>query len=297
MRQPIRPRSLASAAFTPPLGAGIRASESTVGWFPAYGALTVYNPGGAAPSGWFWDGNALRPIAANATLDLAQINGSVYCDKADPVVTRCKVVVPADELYGVTLTGSTNGTLTIEDTTVIGSLAGTNPQVDGISSDAGLVARRNHLTQSGDGIHFVQRNGTLVSQNYVGPLRFSDEGQHCDAGQGFQDTADGSFAYEHNYVEHTQSTIGTPFNSSLTMGPPSATGALYTPTIDNNYFGGGLYHLRFNFQCRSAVVTNNDFGPVHSGEFGYHDFDPLNGNTYATWSNNRDEGGNLIAEP
>lgn len=44
-------------------------------------------------------------------------------------------------------------------------------------------------------------------------------------------------------------------------------------------------------------MTNNDFGPVHSGEFGYHEFDPGNGNTYTTWSNNRDENSDLIAAP
>ena len=287
----------ASGGFAPPLSAGQRAGATTVGYFPEYGTLTVYTPGGAAPSGWHWDVNTLVTNGANAVLDLAEVHGGVVATHADPTITRCKVIVPADEIFCVTLNGSGKGTLTVSDTTVVGSLAGANPQVNGISSDSGLVVQRCHVTQSGDGIHFVQQTGTLVSQNYIGPLRFTDEAQHCDGSQGFQDTVDGSFTWEHNYVEHTISTIGTPFNSALTMGPPSATGALYTPTINNNFFGGGAYHLRFNYQCRNAVVTNNNFGPVHATEFNYHDFDTGNGDTYVTWSNNRDENGTLIAAP
>jgi len=232
-------------------------------------------------------------------LNLAQVNGGVVATHADPTVTNCKIIVPAGEIFCVTLQGTGKGVLTVLDTTIVGSLGGASPQVNGISSDSGLVARRCHVTQSGDGIHFLQQTGTIVSQNYVGPLRFTDEAQHCDGGQAFQDTVDGSLTFEHNHVVYTASTIGTPLNSSLTMGPPSAGGTLYTPTIDNNYFGGGIYHLRFNFQCRNAVVTNNDFGPVRSGvgEVGYHDFDPGNGNTYVTWTNNRDENGNSITAP
>lgn len=286
-----------AAEFVPPLAAGVRASANTVGYFADFGALTVYNPGGAAPSGWTWDGNTLVSTTNSPTLNLCQINGGVVSTHSNPTITKCKILPTAGEIFGLTLNGTDKGTLTCRDTTIVGNLGGANPQTNGLSSDAGLIAERNHITYSGDGIHFVQQDGTLISQNYVGPLRFSDEGQHCDGNQSFQDSVAGSFTFQHNYIEHTESTIGTPFNASLTMGPPSATGALYTPTIDNNYFGGGLYHLRFNYQCRSAVVTNNDFGPVHSGEFGYHDFDTGNGNTYATWTNNRDENGSLIAAP
>lgn len=286
------------AGFTPPLASGIRATSTTVGYFADYGALTTYNPGGAAPTGWTWDGNSLVTTTDNAVLNLAQVNGGVVATHANPTVTKCKVIVPAGEIFCVTLAATGKGTLTVSDTTVVGSLGGANPQVNGISSDSSLDCRRCHVTQSGDGIHFTGITGTIVSQCYVGPLRFTDEAQHCDGMQHFQDTVDGSFTVAHTYIEYTASTpVGTSYNSALTMGPPSEIGALYTPTINNNYFGGGLFHLRFNHRGRNCVVSDNDFGVVHGDEFGLHEFDTGNGSTYTTWSNNRDSDGNLIPAP
>lgn len=279
------------------LGAGIRAGSTTVGYLGSDGDLTVYNPGGTPPAGWAWDGNTLVTTTANATLDHARVNGSVVAGHSNPTVTDCKIVVSAGEIFGVSINGSGKGVLTIRDTTVIGSLGGVNPQVNGISSDSSLAAYRCHITQTGDGIHFVGDNSTIISQCYIGPLRFTDEAQHCDAMQHFQAATTQTFTVEHCYIAHTSSTIGTPMNAALTMGPPSATGATWGATITNNYFGGGLYHLRFNFQGRSLVVTNNDFGPIHASEFGYHDFDTGNGSTYTTWSNNRDENSTLIPAP
>lgn len=274
------------------LAAGVRAGSTTVGYLGSLGALTTLNPGGSPPSGTSWDGNTLI-IASSGTFDHYLINGGVVITGSNnPTVTNCRIVAAANEIYCIAHNGT--GTLTITDCTIVGSLAGTNPQVNGIASDGGLVARRCHVTQSGDGIHWVS-NGALISQCYVGPLRFTDEAQHCDGMQVFQDSVDGVFTVEHCYVAQTTSTIGTPMNSALTYGPASATGPLITPTIDDNYFEAGLYHLRNGFQVRNAVVTNNDIGPLHSGEFGL--VDNSAGNTYATWSNNRDSGGNPIPSP
>jgi len=292
-----------TASSTPseshPIASGVRATSSNVGYFSEYGALTEYTPGGAAPSGWAWDGTSLVSTTGGATLTLAYINGGsvVANDSPGATISKCLIVCGPDDIFGVTLSGS-NGTLTVLDTTVVGNLVGTNPQVNGISSDDGLVVRRCHVTRTGDGIHWVGKTGTLISQCYIGSQRFTDEAQHCDGMQHFQDTVDGStFTVEHCYVASSPSTIGTPMNAALTMGPPSETGNTFTPTINNNYFEAGLYHLRFNHKGRNCVVTNNDFGPIHSGEFDYHEFDTGNGSTYATWSNNRDENGSLIAAP
>lgn len=274
------------------LGAGLRASPTNVGYLGNLGDLTTLNPGGSAPSGSSWDVNTLI-IASSGTFDHYLINGGVVVTGSNnPTVTNCRIIPPAGEIYCIAHNGT--GTLTISDCTMIGNSGGANPQVNAIASDGFLVARRCHVTNSGDGIHWVS-NGALISQCYVGPLRFTDEAQHCDGMQVFQDSVDGTFTLEHCYVAQTLSTIGTPMNSALTYGPPSATGPLITPTINNNYFAAGLYHLRNGFQTRNAVVTNNDFGPLGAGEFGL--VDNSTGNTYATWSNNRDSGGNPISSP
>lgn len=284
------------SGFTPPLAAGARASSTTVGYFPEYGALTTYNPGGTPPTGWAWDGDALISTTSNAVLNLALVNGAVVDNDGGATITKCRILCPVGQIYGVTAAGTGIGFTTVEDTTVVGAASGAF-QVNGISSDDGLIARRCHVTQTGDGIHLTTKTGTLVSQCYVGNLRFIDEEQHLDGMQIFQDDTTGSVTVEHCYIARTVSTIGTPINAALTMGPPTESGPTFTPTINNNFFESGLYHLRFNHMARNAVVTNNDFGPIHASEFGYHEFDTGNGSTYATWSNNRDENGSLLAAP
>lgn len=287
------------------MGAGIRASSTNVGYFPAFGALTEYVPGGTPPAGWAWDGEALISTGPNSVLNLALINGGcVVDDDGGAVITKSRIVCgPTNNFVGITLNGTNKGFLTVEDTTVVGNLVGTR-QGNGISSDDGLIARRCHVTRTGDGIHFCSKTGTLISQCYVGQQRYDDVEQHCDGVQQFMDDANGSFTFEHSFIDETVSTYpgGLPdaMSAGMTMGPPVDTPPIvYTPTLVNNYYASGGYHLRFNYMCRNAVVTDNDFGPIRAanGEVAYHDFDPGIGNTYTTWSNNRNEIGNLIPAP
>lgn len=291
--------------FVPPLAAGVRAGPSTVGYFPEYGPLTVYNIGDTPPSGWVWSGDVLQTNQDNATLNLAEVNASLYCIHSNPTITKCVIHASIAQLIVITLQGTAKGTLTVHDCTVLGNREGAfnQYQLNGISSDSAMDVRRNYVAHSGDGIHFTGRTGTLISQCYVGPLRFTDEDQHLDGIQHFQDSTPGSYTIEHSYVAYTQSQSNLftlqSMSAGITQGPPASTGALYTPTINNNFIQGGGYHLRFNYQARDCVVTNNDFGPIHFDEAGYHDFNtgaPEN-LTYTTWSNNRNELGQIIPAP
>ena len=283
--------------FTPPLGEGIRASSTNVGYFPQYGALTEYTPAGAAPTGWAWDTNALITTTDNAVLNLAFINGGVvFAGHQNPTVTKCLVQMPAGQSAGITLNGQTKGTFTVHDTTFIGTLEGSTFAQNGISSDDILDCRRCHITYSGDGVHAVG-NGSLISQVYVGPLRFLDEEQHCDGIQIFQDnTTNGAITIEHSYVYSSHSPLETPFSAAATMGPATAGGVTITPLINNNWFGGALGSLRCNFETKNCVITNNDFGPLPPGPWSYFSWEPPN-TTIATWSNNRDENGDTIPPP
>lgn len=284
----------AKPGTTKPLQAGVRASSDNVGYLGPISALTEYTPGGAAPSGWAWDIDALVSSGVGSTLNLAYINGGqVVDDDGGATVTNCLIRCSSTATYGVTLNGTNKGRLTVEDTTVIGNLTGASYQVNGISSDDKLTARRCHVTQTGDGIHLVG-DDSIVSQCYVGPLRYTDEEQHLDGMQVFQSEINGSYTIEHCYVAFTASAIGSPMNAALTQGPPTSGGPTLTPTLNNNYFEGGNYHLRLNFMIRDAVVTNNDIGPLHSGETGLISVEDV---TYANWSNNRDSSGNLISQP
>ncbi|HSW66197.1 MAG TPA: hypothetical protein VLI54_03610 [Bacillota bacterium] len=280
------------------LAAGVRASKRRVGYLGSETALTTLNNGDPLPGGWVahWDTGALIVTANNVTIDHYRIHGSVVFNGDNPTMTNCVVYCNPDDIFGVTISGSGHGVLTITDTTVIGDPSGISPQVNGISSDSGLVARRCDVSKTGDGIHLNAQsniNNAIISQCYIHDQGFVDESQHCDGIQIFNDNG-GFFTVEHCYIASSPSTIGTPMNSAMTCGTATNdTTALATPIINNNYFDAGLYHLRVNYRLHNSTVTNNDIGPVHGGEFGTYDIiTPV-----ATWSGNRDPSGNPVSNP
>lgn len=283
------------------LAAGVRAGPGTVGYLGSAGALTVLNNGDTLPGGWnaIWDGTALIVQAANVTIDHYRINATVVFTAADPTMTNC--VVNADvatDIFGITLSGTGKGVLTVSDTTVL--CASTPPStylVNAISSDSRLVAVRCDVSGSGDGIHAnAATPASLISQCYIHDQAFLDESQHCDGIQIFNVAANDAATIQHTYVAKTVSSIGTPMNSALTSGTATADGSpLATITANNNYYAAGLYHLRINFQVQNTVVTNNDFGALGAGEFGLLSIEVPS--AVATWSNNRDSGGTLIPQP
>lgn len=282
------------------LAAGVRASKRRVGYLGSEAALTILNNNDALPAGWnaHWDTGALIINGDNVTIDHYRINGSVIFQGDNPTMTNCRVYCNAGDIFGVTISGSGHGVLTITDTTVIGNGGSGTPQVNGISSDSGLVARRCDVSGTGDGIHMVSQASqadAIISQCYVHDQAFIDESQHCDGIQIFNnpDTA-GYFTVEHCYIARTLSTIGTPLNSAMTCGTPTADSTpLATPIINNNYFDSGLYHLRVNFRLHNTTVTNNQCGPLYVNEFGTWDMEtPI-----TIWSGNTNADGSTQANP
>jgi hypothetical protein len=284
------------------LAAGVRASRRRVGYLGSEAALTVLNAGDPLPGGWsaVWQTNTLVVFGNNVTIDHYRINASVVFQGDNPTMTNCKVYCNADDIFGVTLNGASHGVFTITDTTVVGNASGTNPQVNGISGDAGgLIARRCDVSGTGDGIHMVANADpakAIISQCYIHDQAFIDEAQHCDGIQIFNGTVTGFFTVEHCFVGKTVSTPGTPMNAGMTCGTATADGSpLATPAINNCYFESGAFHLRLNFQLHNSTVTNNGFGPLDAGagEFGLATSELA----IDTWMNNRDASGNQMANP
>lgn len=283
------------------LAAGMRATAGRVGYLGSPADLTVININDPVPGGWSatWISGTLVVAGNNITVDHYRINASLVFTGANPTVTNCKIYPNADDTFAVALSGG-SGVLTITDTTVVGNGTGTNPQVHGIGSDAGLVARRCDISQTGDGIHIVAQANpadAIISQCYIHDQAFIDEGQHCDGIQVFNNlSSEGFFTIEHTGIRRTTSTLGTPMNAAFTSGPATSNADyLATPIINNCFFESGLYHMRVNFRLRDAAITNNDFGPIHSGEFGLLVIEePI---IIDSWSNNRDSSGNQIANP
>ncbi len=282
------------------LAAGVRATAGRVGYLGSQANLTVINLNDPLPGGWtaHWDTGTLVVAGNNITIDHYRINASLVFTGANPTVTNCEVRPNANDTFGIMLNGG-SGVLTVTDTTVVGNAVGPNPQVHGIGSDAGLVVRRCDISRTGDGIHIVAQLNpadALISQCYIHEQAFINEGQHCDGIQVFNNpSTEGFFTVEHTAIRRTTSILGTPMNAALTCGPATLVDLLATPTLNNCYFESGLYHMRVNFRLRDAVITNNDFGPIHASEFGLHVVEePV---IIDSWSNNRDSDGNLLANP
>ena len=290
------------------LAAGARAAPGLVGYIGLLSDLTTINPNDSVPGGWnaTWDTNNLIVSANNVVIDHYKINAPVIFEGTNPTITNCIVTASQNDLFVITHQGFNKGFLTVTDCTTIGNYNHTTfaQQVDGISSDSGLIARRCDVYGTGDGIHPVPQpgsyaTGSIVSQCYVHDQAFVDESQHCDGMQWFShQSSTGFLTVEHCYIAKTVSTIGTPLNSALTCMPNSDTiSPLCVVKIDNNFFASGLYHLRMGNRASNCVVTNNDFGPLDTagGEFGLYDY--VNTADIITWSNNRDYLGNQISFP
>lgn len=289
------------------LAAGVRAGPGTVGYLGSPAALTVLNEGDSLTAvnalGWNaqWDG-ALVINGNGVTIDHYRINSILWLAGTNPTVTSCIVAPPINSAFGIQHPREDTSLMTVTDTTFIGNPAGTSGYVgSGIASDCRLRAIRCDVSGSGDGIHALMATtsdaDSLISQCCIHDQDFSDESQHCDGIQIFNQNAGNGFGYcrvEHTHVGRTTSDIGTPMSSALTCGGET-TASLDngTMTINNCYFQSGLIHLRLNNYLRNSVVTNNDLGPVYPSEFGTHGVNEPG--FLATWSNNRDSTGTPVS--
>ncbi|MEU4578932.1 hypothetical protein [Nonomuraea sp. NPDC023979] len=278
------------------LGPGLRAAPGTVGYLGDESALTVYNVGDPLPAGCSWDGQAFRIDADGFVLERFLIRAEVVSYGRNPTLRQGIVETSSGATFGVTVNGQDRGTLTIEDVTVRRATPATagDVQTNGVSSDSALIARRCDVSGSGDGIHVVAGGGSLISQCVLHDLAFVDEAQHLDGIQVFSG-AGGAITVEHCWVGPILSAQGTPPNSSLTCGFATNSGPIITPTIVDNFFASGLYHLRIGYRVAGAVVTGNDLGQLLPGEFGLSSV--TEPSSIATWSNNRDGSGELIPQP
>lgn len=285
--------------FGATLPSGVRAAPYTVGYLGDPAALTVLNPGDTPPTG-SWDGNALLITANNVTLSGYRVNGEIVFSGTDPTVTGCIVAPRIGASFGITLSGTGKGALTVTDTTVTGQSKIGSYQNNAISSDSGLIARRCDVSGTGDGIHTVAQpagGNAIISQCWIHDLSFLDPEQHLDGIQEFAHATQQAFyTVEHCYVSASTAPDGTPMNAGVTAGPASSNSdPLVTGTINNNYFGGGIYHLRVNFRHQNTVVTNNNLGLLAGTESGLASLDEPSAVT--TWSGNVDGNSNTVNKP
>lgn len=276
------------------LGPGLRSGAGKVGYLGSLGSLTTLNPGGSAPSGTFWDTDALIVSGDNVVLDHYKINGTVFATGSNPTMTNCVVTAPGGQIYVATHGAQNKGTFTVEDCTLIGTTSGASYQVNGLSGDSILSAKRCDVSGSGDGIHINTETGGLISQCYVHNLAAVDASQHLDGLQAFNSNS-GSITVEHNWVEMPRDTSLVGVSSCFTCGTEVLTDPIATLTINNNFLSHGAFTLRLNNRLTNCVVTNNDFGPLNPEDFG--NVSVNSSASVTTWSNNKDSNGNTIPPP
>lgn len=301
---------------TGPLPQGQRAAPGLVGYLGDTADLFEINypddfTGTPLEGIAVWDGDdgVLRINGSDVVIEGMLLNVlGVYHGSGTNLTIRDSVIHAiegGDNWFGISA-GQARGTLTVQDCTVV---CDTGPGADetysvGIIADGVLVALRNDVSGCGDGIQGCGTPGgfetaTRIEQNHIHDLSYLDEAQHLDAIQVYNATAtntdeDTFLTISGNHVVGQEgSPSGVAINSSATMGRPPAESTLGPPlsvVVDNNYLGGGAFHLRLGFQMVDVEVTNNNFGatrpdPDPAGEFGYASVEEAA--SVATWTNNR----------
>jgi len=259
----------------------------TVGYLGSTSALTVYEPGGAAPSGCSWQSYGLRCDQTDLTLDHVWIKGSFYWTGTGNLTISQSIVQggTGTSWYAIlghpSTSGAINSTIKVTDSTV-GWLPGkTMPAGEDVApiwtayGNQAQIAIRDDLSGMSQGIdptansviqdnwiHGLVQNGTASSPTHLDGI-FSQGG--------------GNIKIEGNYVD-------VPVRSDTTAAifiqdrGSTDTGI----SIIGNYLNGGAFNLR-NQTGINVAVENNTFANSVWGAVG--DLSGYPG-TYGTWTGN-----------
>ena len=273
----------------------------SVGYLGDKNALTVYQPGGSAPSGCSWLSYGLRCDQTNLTLDHVWLKGSLYWTGTGTLkVTNSIAQGGTVDTWYVLLahpsnTGSLPGsTIDVEDSTLgwDSSLGYVYPAGTDVAPAWSLYGNERMIMERDDVSGMPQgvdpTDSSIIKDNYFHNLfqnGTSSSPTHLD---GIYSQGGGNIQIDGNYVD-------VPVRSDTTAAVfiqdrgSSDTGI----SITNNYLNGGAYILR-NQTGINVDVENNVFGNGVWGDVG--DLSGYPG-TYGTWSGNVDTKGNVISKP
>lgn len=264
----------------------------SVGYLGSTSALTVYEPGGAAPVDCSWQSYGLRCDDADVTWDHVWIKGSVYWNGTGTITVTNSIIQGGTGTAWYALLGhNTNVAMVVKDSTVgwlpgqtmpggvdagpVWSLQGGTIDVErcdisGMSQ--GLDPGANSVVKD-NWIHDLYQNGTASSPTHL-------DGIYSQGG--------GNILIQGNYVDvpvrgDTTAAIFIQDRGSTDTGI----------SIQNNYLNGGAYVLR-NQTGLNVDVENNTFGTGVYGLIG--DLSGYPG-TYGIWTGNVDLNGNTVSKP
>lgn len=288
----------ASAVATPsPTPTAQYVLPGSVGYLGAPSALTVYSPGGAAPTGCVWRSYGLRCDDDNVTLDHVRVNGGIYWTGVGTLKVTNSIVQggTGSEWYAILGHPASSGALPGSQIVVENSTVGWLPgkvypagfdvaPVESLYGNQPLNLERDDFSGMPQGID--PTGGSVILANWVHGLvqnHTSSGGvTHLD---GLFDQNSGGMLITANYID---APVRSDVTAALFIQDLGSTDAGIR--IDGNYLSGGAYTLR-NQTGVNVEVLNNTFGGNLYG------FVSNEGGTYGNWAGNVDTHGNVIPKP
>lgn len=288
----------APTSLTGTAAAGGYVRPGSVGYLGSTSALTVYEPGGAAPSGCSWLSYGLRCDQTDLTLDHVWIKGSFYWTGTGNLTISQSIVQggTGTAWYAIlghpASSGALNSTIKVTDSTV-GWLPGkTMPAGEDVApiwssyGNQAQIAIRDDLSGMPQGIDPTANS--IIQDNWIHDLVQTGTASAPTHLDGIFSQGGGNILISGNYVD-------VPVRSDTTAAifiqdrGSSDTGI----SITGNYLNGGAFNLR-NQTGINVAVENNTFAQSVWGAVG--DLSGYPG-TYGTWSGNVDLNSLAIAKP
>lgn len=270
----------------------------TVGYLGSTSALTVYQPGGAAPSGCSWLSYGLRCDQTNLTLDHVWLKGSIYWTGTGTLTVSQSIVQggTGTAWYAIlghpASSGALNSTIKVTDSTV-GWLPGkTMPGGEDVApiwsayGNQAQIAIRDDLSGMPQGIDPTANS--VIQDNWIHGLVQTGTASAPTHLDGIFSQGGGNIRIDGNYVD-------VPVRSDTTAAifiqdrGSTDTGI----SITDNYLSGGAFTLR-NQSGINVDVERNTFAQSVWGAVG--DTSGYSG-TYGTWTGNVGLNGTAITKP
>lgn len=270
----------------------------SVGYLGSTSALTVYQPGGAAPSGCSWLSYGLRCDQTDLTLDHVWIKGSFYWTGTGNLTISQSIVQggTGSSWYAIlghpSTSGALNSTIKVTDSTV-GWLPGkTMPSGEDVApiwsayGNQAQVAIRDDLSGMPQGIDPTANS--IIQDNWIHGLVQTGTASAPTHLDGIFTQGGGNIKIDGNYVD---APVRSDTTAAIFIQDRGSTDTGIS--ITNNYLNGGAFTLR-NQTGINVDVENNTFAGSVWGSVG--DLSGYPG-TYGTWTGNVDLNHAAIAKP
>lgn len=274
------------------------ALPGSVGYLGSASALTVYQPGGAAPSGCSWQSYGLRCGQTDLDLDHVWLKGSLYWTGEGHLTISNSIVQGGTGSAWYAILGhpavstALSSVIEVTDSTV-GWLPGQSvpsgidvAPIWAVYGNQALVVERDDISGMPQGVD--PTGGSLIEDNYIHGLVQNGTASTPTHLDGIYSQGGSNILIQGNYVDVP---VRSDTTAALFIQDRGSTDTGIS--IKNNYLNGGAYVLR-NQTGVSVTVENNVFGQSLYGYVG--DLTGYPG-TYGLWSGNLNISSTPVPKP